>query len=127
MPARKPVILYVDDDQDYLDATRAILEAGGYQMLEARSAEQGLAVFRSNPPDLVIVDLMMEEVDSGTSLVKELRASGSQVPIYMLSSVGDSLSLTADAESLGLAGVLQKPVDGKTLLSVVDARLARAR
>ena len=40
------------------------LEAAGYEMVEASSAEEGLRLFKSDPPDLVIVDLMMEEVDS---------------------------------------------------------------
>jgi hypothetical protein len=47
------------------------------------------------------------------------------VPIYMLSSVGDDLALTADAGALGLAGILQKPVDRATLLGLLEARLAQ--
>ena len=73
-----------------------ILEAQGYEMVEARSAEEGLQVFREVGPDLVIVDLMMEEVDSGTSFVKELKVAGAGIPVYMLSSVGDNLSMTVD-------------------------------
>ena len=48
--------------------------AYGYAMLEALSAEEGLKVFRREKPDLVLVDLMMEEVDAGTSFIKELKA-----------------------------------------------------
>lgn len=123
MEREKPVILYIDDDQDYLDTIRVILEANGFEMAEARSAEEGVTVFKHVEPDLVIVDLMMEEVDSGTSFVKELMAIGSHVPIYMLSSIGDDLSMTTDYTSLGLAGVFQKPIDEETLVSVLKARL----
>ncbi len=112
-------ILYIDDDPDYLDALRLILESAGYVMVQARSAEQGLQAFRQHHPDLVIVDLMMEEVDSGTSFVKELRAGGSTVPVYMLSSVGDSLNMASDTASLGLAGVFQKPIDRESLLTIL--------
>ncbi len=66
---------------------------------------------------------MMEEVDSGTSFVKELRLLGNDVPIYMLSSVGENLNLSADPMALGLAGVFQKPIDRDTLLAVLDATL----
>jgi DNA-binding response OmpR family regulator len=125
MGERKPIILYVDDDQDCLDGIRVVLEAAGYEMVEARSAEEGRQVFENRRPDLVIVDLMMEEVDSGTAFVKELRLLGSEVPIYMLSSVGDNLSMTTDYASLGLAGVFQKPVHTGTLLTVLKARLPR--
>ncbi|MDY7109102.1 MAG: response regulator [Planctomycetota bacterium] len=120
----KHVILYIDDDQDYLDAVRAILEAHGYAMLEAKSAAEGLKVYRDHRPDLIIVDLMMEEVDAGTSFVKELRAAGgADVPIYMLSSVGDNLHLSTDHTALGLAGVFQKPLDPDTLIGVLRSKL----
>ena len=71
----------------------------------------------------MIVDLMMEEDDAGTSLITELRARGCDVPIYMLSSVGDDLAMSTDYSGLGLAGVFQKPVDGKALLTILRARL----
>ena len=117
------LVLYIDDDQDYLDMVRVILESAGYEMAEARTAEEGLNVFRERHPDLVIVDLMMEEIDSGTSVVKEIRVLGRDVPIYMLSSVGDNLSMTADYAELGLSGIFQKPIDANTLLTVLKAKL----
>ena len=125
MPEGKPVILYVDDDPDYCEAMRVILEASGYEMAEAASAEDGLEVYKSRRPDLVIVDLMMEEVDSGTALVKELRLLGNKAPIFMLSSVGEGMNLSADYASMGLAGVFQKPIDRATLLSVLKTKLGR--
>jgi len=50
MPERKPLILYVDDDPDYRDAVRAILESSGYEMVEAGSAEEGLSCSPSAGP-----------------------------------------------------------------------------
>lgn len=125
MPEGKPIILYVDDDPDYLEAMRVILEAGGYAMAEAGSAEEGLEVYRSCQPDLVIVDLMMEEVDSGTAFVKDLRLLGNTAPVYMLSSVGEGMSLSADHVAMGLSGIFQKPIDRTTLLSVLKTKLGR--
>jgi DNA-binding response OmpR family regulator len=104
---------------------RIILESGGYEMVGAATAEEGLEVYRKRRPDLVLVDLMMEEVDSGMAFVKELRLLGNQAPIYMLSSVGESMSLSADHMALGLAGIFQKPIDRNTLLGVLKARLGR--
>ena len=119
----KHVILYIDDDQDYLDSVRVILESDGYAMVEARSAQEGLKVFKAAEPDLVIVDLMMEEIDAGTRFVKDLQAGGGGVPIYMLSSVGDNLQLSTDYTALGLAGVFQKPLDANSLLAVLKSKL----
>ena len=119
----KPVILCVDDDQDLLDALRLVLEKSGYAMVEARSAEIGLRKYKESNPDLIIIDLMMEEVDAGTSLVTGLKALGNTRPVYMLSSVGDNLSETINYADLGLAGVFQKPITPDSLLRVLRARL----
>jgi DNA-binding response OmpR family regulator len=120
----KRLVLYVDDDNDALFAIRMILEAHGYAMAEASSAEAGLRVYKALNPDFVIVDLMMEEVDSGASFAKELKALGNKVPVYMLSSVGDDLSTSTDAVALGLDGVFQKPLKPATLLGILKTRLA---
>ncbi len=119
----KHVILYVEDDADLRDSLRLVLEANGYKMVEAGSAEDGLTVFKAEQPDFIIVDLMMEEVDAGTSLVKDLKVMGCKVPVYMLSSVGKDLGSTIDPLQLGLSGVFQKPVDTESLLATLKTKL----
>ena len=119
----KRTILVVDDDPDLLDAFRLVLEKHGYEMVGAENAEEGARAFKKKRPDLIIVDLMMEEVDSGTSLIKELRALGNTAPIYMLSSVGDSLHSSTDYAELGLSGVFQKPIHNETLLMTLRTKL----
>ncbi len=119
----KYVILYVDDDQDHLDAVRMILEAEGYIMVEAHSAEEGLKAYKAYQPDLILLDLMMEEVDSGTSMIKELRLLGNRAPIFLMSSAGDQLYQTTNYTELGLDGIFQKPVDPKTFLRTIAAKL----
>ncbi len=121
----KFVILCVDDDPDLLLTTRTILEANGFLMEEARSAEEGLEVFKAVRPDLVLVDLMMEEVDAGKNLVKEIKLIDRDVPVLMLSSVGNSLSQSVDYQELGLSGVLQKPLDPPSFLSLLRAKLGK--
>ena len=117
------VILVVDDDPDVRDALQLVLERHGYDMVGAASAEEGLRQYDACQPDLIIVDLMMEEVDSGTSIVKELRLRGNTAPVYMLSSVGDALHGNVAYSELGLAGVFQKPIDPATLTTTLAARL----
>jgi two-component system, chemotaxis family, chemotaxis protein CheY len=119
----KPVILCIDDDDDVLTTLRIVLERHNYAVMDASTAEDGLKKFKEEAPDLIIVDLMMEEVDAGTNFVKEVRAAGSQVPIFMLSSVGDQLNLSADYSALGLSGVFQKPVNPDVLLKTLKTRL----
>ena len=119
----KHLILVIDDDPDVVDVVRMVVEKHGYAMVSAPSAEEGLQKYRESKPDLVIVDLMMEEVDSGTSFVKELKLLGNRAPVYMLSSVGDSLSTMTDYSGLGLTGIFQKPIDSTTLLATLRAKL----
>jgi len=119
----KYVILLVDDDQDVVDTLRLTLEASDYIVVEADSAEEGLRRFRAESPDLIIVDLMMEEVDSGASIVKELRLLGSTAPVYLLSAVGDALHSNIPYSDLGFAGVFQKPVDTRALIETLERQL----
>jgi DNA-binding response OmpR family regulator len=120
------VILYIDDDPDYRLAVRQLLEANGMTVVEAEDGESGLRAFRDHNPDLVIVDLMMEEIDSGVNFLREIRTSGSHVPIYLMSSVGDSLAMTTNAAELGFSGVFQKPFSNDRLLAVIRSQLGKA-
>ena len=124
MPDKKPVILCLDDDPDILSYLEIVLESEGYTFAGADSAEEGLRIYKEIHPDLLIVDLMMEEVDAGTGFVKEIQLLGNTAPVYMLSSVGDNLSMTVDYTDLGLAGVFQKPLAKDFLLSVLKAKRA---
>jgi len=126
MSARRPLILCIDDDPDILHYLRAVLEAAGYAFTGAASAEEGLRALAQARPDLVIVDLMMEEVDSGAGFAKELRLRGIDVPVYLLSSVGDTLNLAADYAALGFSGIFQKPLLRRHLLEVIASRLGQA-
>ena len=119
----KHVILCIDDDEDVRIVLKTVLEANGYAVVTAPTGEDGIRIYKKSQPDLVIVDLMMEEIDAGTNFVKELRALGNTAPIYMLSSMGDHLSMTTDYTELGLAALFQKPVDPETLLTVLKAKL----
>lgn len=119
----KHVILYVDDDPDYRYAMRQLLEANGIEMVEAADGEEGLRMYQDRKPDLILLDLMMEEIDAGVNLLRQLRADGNVAPVYLISSVGDTMSMTTNAAELGFAGVFQKPVNQKALLGVLQTRL----
>ena len=119
----KHLVLCVDDDADVLDSLKLVLEANGYAFVGAPTAEEGLKTFKAEKPDFIIVDLMMESVDAGRNFVKELQILGNKAPIYMLSSVGDTLANNVQFSDLGLTGVFQKPVDNNTLLATLRVKL----
>jgi DNA-binding response OmpR family regulator len=119
------VILCVDDDPDVLEPLKLVLESDGYVFVGASSAEEGRAAYKASHPDLVMVDLMMEKIDAGTNLVKELQAMGNKAPIFLLSSVGDQLTQQIDSTDLGFAGVFQKPFDPVALLATLKDHLGK--
>lgn len=121
----KYVILCIDDDPDILMSLRVVLESNGYLVATAPSAEEGIELYKESRPDIVIVDLMMEEIDAGTRFVKELQAMGNRAPVYMLSSTGDNLQATTDFSGLGLTGVFQKPLNPDVLLALLKAKLKK--
>lgn len=93
--------------------------------IPAATADEALRHYHTESPDLLLVDLMMEEVDAGTALVTKLEALGNKAPVYRLSSVGEELSANVDREKLGLAGVFPKPINAKVPLRTLDTRLRR--
>ena len=125
MTDKKPLILCVDDDPDILVYLKTVLEAEGFEYAGAGSAERGLEAYRRSPPDAIILDLMMEEVDAGTGFARELQLADNKAPIFLLSSVGDNLSLTTDYAELGLAAVFQKPIERERLLLVLRTALGQ--
>ncbi len=127
MPEKKAAVLCIDDDPDVLEFLEIVLTGAGYDFASADGAEAGLRAYKAHRPDVVILDLMMEEVDSGTGLAKELRLLGNQAPVFLLSSVGDGLNLAADYSALGVVGVFQKPLAADQLVSVIEATLGAGR
>lgn len=123
MNNKKHVILCIDDDKEFLDSLKIILESEGYAIALASSAEEGKKKYKEVKPDLMIVDLMMEEIDSGVGLVKDLKSMGAKQPIYMLSSVGDNLNRNIDYTDLGLTGVFQKPINPHSLITTLKSVL----
>lgn len=123
MDSKKKTILTIDDDPDVRAAMRVVLEAEGFAVGEASTGEEGLKIVERIQPDVVIIDLMMENVDSGSTMAQKLKESDYDGLVYMLSSAGDTVRYNVDARELGLAGIFQKPIDPKTLVMTLKAKL----
>ena len=119
----KKTILTIDDDPDIRATLRIVLEAEGFSVGEASNGEEGLKAIERVKPDAILIDLMMESVDSGSTVAQKLKESGYEGPVYMLSSAGDTVRYNLDARELGLAGIFQKPIDPKMLVSTLKAKL----
>jgi Lrp/AsnC family transcriptional regulator for asnA, asnC and gidA len=129
-PVSPPHILVVDDDSDFLAATRMVLAAEGFTVRTARNGEEALARLRVRTPDLVILDVMMRGLLDGLKMGEQMRTDSDlrAVPILMVSSITESgfAGLLPDVERLPVDNFLVKPVDPALLLAEVR-RLVRPR
>jgi CheY-like chemotaxis protein len=90
-------ILLVDDDQDYLLEKKIQLEHAGYKVITADSAKQGLELLEQQKPDIMVVDLMMEEHDSGFSICYFSKKRYPDVPVIIVTGVVSETGLEFDA------------------------------
>ena len=123
MELKKKTILVIDDDPDIRAALRVVLESSGFSMGEASNGAEGLEAVARIKPDAIVVDLMMETVDSGSVVAKQLQDLNFAGPVYMLSSAGDAVQYNLDACELGLAGIFQKPIEPKLLVKTLKREL----
>lgn len=126
----KKKILLVDDDADFVTANRIALEAKGFEVVTAPDSQSGIDAAIRERPDLVVVDLMMEELDAGFALVESLQAHAETagVPIFMVSGVTTALGFRVDQngskpEWLNVAEFVNKPIDPVELAEKVATYL----
>ena len=117
-------ILVVDDDPDFVEITRTILLANGYVVSTAASGEEALKSMRSDPPDLVFLDVMMSSVLDGVNVSHAMSADPilKGIPIVMLSSIASSpaAGMFPTDEYLPIDAWLSKPVQPSELLAKVS-------
>lgn len=121
----KKKILLIDDDSDFLAATKLILEKGGYQVVTAEDGKSGVDAVETESPDLAIVDMMMETWGEGFTVVSKIRdlPIGKTLPLIVLSSVdlqGPYQSFEPSDEFPKVNMVLQKPVKADDLMKYIQ-------
>ncbi|MCD6280739.1 MAG: response regulator [Deltaproteobacteria bacterium] len=128
--ATKKKILLIDDDRDFLMATKLILENGGYEVFMAEDGKTGLEMALSISPDLAIIDMMMETWSEGFNVISKLRSTeiGKSMPLIMLSAVdlqGPYQSFEPPDEMPTVDMVLNKPIEADKLLKYVAQLLKK--
>jgi len=120
-------VLLVDDDADFVEMNRTLLQENGYAVRVAYSGRQCREEVSAHPPDLIILDMVMESSSVGFDLSRDLRNSErtKAIPLVMITSVNDSnpFRLEPDRTWLPVDALLEKPVDPNLLLAVVDRAL----
>ncbi len=123
-------ILLADDDPDFIEINRTVLESAGYEIDAAYTSSEALDKLRAEKYDLLIVDLMMEERDSGFAVTYAIREDVNlcQLPILMLTSAeektGFSFQFSNDRDWMKVDDFAAKPLKPAELLQRVERLLA---
>ena len=127
----KKKIIIIDDDVDLVEAMRLTLEKEGFEVIDAQEGEKGLEKIRSEKPDLIILDVMMDTQDEGFHVAYQIRANRStaDIPIIMLTAVGQETGFTFDKEKdedfLPVDEFLEKPINPGMLIELVRKHLGQ--
>ncbi len=122
-------ILIVDDDADFCTITRTVLEGAGHQVRTAANGDQAMSCLQNEPPDLVILDVMMSSVLDGLHVSDRMGADPelSKIPIIMVSAIASSqyVGMFPTDAYLAIDAWMSKPVAPQALLAKVSEFLKR--
>src|SRR5262249_36211111 len=112
-------LLLMDDDAEILRALAVVLERRRYQVATAREGKEGLAAAQREPPDLVVVDMMMPK-KSGFLVLEKLKSQGQASPKFIMITANEGSRHRAYAEMLGVDDYLRKPFAVDVLVDSVQ-------
>ncbi|MBT8328299.1 MAG: response regulator [Desulfofustis sp.] len=124
--ADKKLILLVDDDPDFVEAVRVIVENGGYEVEVAYDGQEGLEAVAERKPDLIVLDVMMP-VMNGHEACAKLKGSEetAEIPIILLTAVADRVTTSTythrDMLESEAEDYMPKPVEPAELLDRIKS------
>jgi CheY-like chemotaxis protein len=126
-----PRILIIDDDKDFVDVTKTILESKQYQVRFAHDQDEGFARLEEEIPDAIILDIMMRKGAEGFIFARKIRKDPrfNKIPILMLTSMREQTGFDFAGERihpqfLPVDEYAEKPIDPEVLLEKVEQLLA---
>jgi len=120
-------ILVIDDNDEFRGMLRKMLEKEGYEVREARHGKEGVELYRENPADLLMIDLIMPEED-GVQVMSELKKEFNDIKFIMMSGGGEYESgedYLSSLEAFGVQKTLAKPFDRQTMIAMVKEALEK--
>ena len=112
-------LLLVDDEKDFVDTLAERLQLRGYQVLTAPDGESALEIIEKDPPQLVVLDLLMPGI-SGLDVLEKMKTLAPQTPVILLTGRG-SMAEGAEGMQLGAYDFLMKPVNIDELIRKMEA------
>jgi len=127
-PTVAPRILVVDDDPDFIEVTRLILNKEGYHISSAADGTEAMQAMKADPPDLVLLDVMMDRPLEGVDVSKQMAADPrlKSIPVVMISGIDSSehAALLPDNVHIPIDAWISKPVQPDHLLRTIRRFLA---
>lgn len=121
-------IIVIDDDPDILDASNIVLQSKGYEVITANDPDSGYNKIMQYSPDLIILDVMMNEPDDGFFLAQKLRREKITTPIILYTSVSKTVGLEFGvSEIVPVDEYVEKPISPDELLQKVEKLLKLSR
>ena len=115
-------VLVIDDDTNICELLRLYLEKEGFSVISVNDGETALTTFKSEEPDIVLLDIMLPKLD-GWQVCREIRKF-SDTPIIMLSAKGETFDKVLGLE-LGADDYVTKPFDTKEIVARIKSVLRR--
>ena len=117
-------ILIIDDEDQIRSMLRLMLERAGYEVVEASDGIDGIRLYRQNPTDLIITDLIMPNKD-GIGMIIDLKKEFPEVKIIAMSGGGLNKpdGYLQGAKKLGAAFTLTKPIDREKMIQAIKDTL----
>jgi CheY-like chemotaxis protein len=126
-PTAKAKVLVIDDEPDVVTYLTTLLQDEGYATLSAADGEEGLAKAKSDPPDLITLDISMPE-KSGVKFYREVCGDPvlGKVPVIVVTGVSEDFRqfISGRKQVPPPAGYLQKPIEREEFLKLVEQLLA---
>jgi CheY-like chemotaxis protein len=123
-----PKILIVDDDPDFVETTRIVLEQEGHETVSAADGDAALQAIRKAKPDLVVLDVIMSSILDGLNVTQRLQddPENQDIPIIMVTSIAntDYAALFPTDEYVHIDAFMTKPIAPDQLLSQVRRLLS---
>jgi len=123
-------ILLVDDDPDFCEATKIILESKSYEVSIAYDGIEGWEKVKADRPDLIVLDVMMPKKD-GYEMCKELKADQeyADIPVLLLTAVAENVPTTRYTTRMGMEieaeDYIDKPVEPRELVKRIEVLLSK--
>lgn len=121
-------IAIIDDDPDIVEALTILLQSNNYTVVSAINAETGSELIEKENPDLILLDVMMDEPDDGFYMANKLRKKGFNKPIILLTSVSKSIGFEfGQGDTLPVNDFLEKPILPNIFLEKLEYHLKKSR